>query len=713
MSEFPGRARDAEVVLARDGQATGLDVPVLEGQVIPPAPPGAVRQVITVAQVVVKHEHTRMAGRNVAYVGVGAYAVARRLWESRSTARYERWMRSAEQSGNHESVLEWEARLAMFRRDRHLRRMAWIELPARMLVQLPKIAAGSVAVLAAIGVLLAIAERRGAEIAVPFLAVADVVEAIVLVVSVTWGPLVLALPWIALATLWWAGRSYASTATTGWLAAARPDPGELGMVVTADTIVLALQNLPVPALRRAFKDGWKPSFHLQPVRDGRGYSAVFGLPLGVTAEMIADQRPVLARNVHRAEVEVWPSDAEKAGTGPAGSVSVWIADSGVLAKNAPEYPLLHEGTADVFEGVPAGVAPRGDARDLPVVGNNFVAGGQMGQGKSNACRVIMLGAALDPLAELWVHVFAMNGDFDAYRPRLARYIRGAEDEHIEAAVTSLHDLYAEVGRREERLAELGAKKVTRGLAQAHRDLRPKLALFSECHELFGHPEFGELAADLAVKTMRRARKTGIWLGFDTQSSRKDAIPPRIVELVSVNACFYVKSWRSNDGFLGDGSFAAGIRATELRPGRDRGTSLVTGISEAQFELLKWYFVAVDDDTGFDAAAEVIARAVAQVAPGTPIEATTPAPAIEVRDLLEDLDQVLDHQRARLADLPALLRDLAPAWGPYRTLTGAQLRDQLDAAGVRTTNAGNIPRLDPADLRRVLEHRDALAAGKVS
>ena len=66
----------------------------------------------------------------------------------------------------------------------------------------------------------------------------------------------------------------------------------------------------------AFKNGWRPTFHTLPVRDGHGYSAVFGVPLGVTAEMTADQRPVLARNVYRAEVEVWPSDTEKAGTGP-------------------------------------------------------------------------------------------------------------------------------------------------------------------------------------------------------------------------------------------------------------------------------------------------------------------------------------------------------------------------------------------------------------
>ena len=194
--------------------------------------------------------------------------------------------------------------------------------------------------------------------------------------------------------------------------------------------------------------------------------------------MIADQRPVLARNVHRAEVEVWPSDAEQAGTGPAGTVAVWIADPGVLSKAAPEYPLMHEGTADVFEGVPAGISPRGDEIMVPIVGNNFVAGGQMGQGKSNACRVIMLGCALDPLAELDVFVFAINGDFDAYAPRLARYVKGVEDDAIVAAVQRLHELYAEVGRREASLAELGAKKVTRQLAKAHRDMRPIVALFS-------------------------------------------------------------------------------------------------------------------------------------------------------------------------------------------------------------------------------------------
>lgn len=687
--------RGAELVVQKE------QTPVLDGEVVA-RPRAAVATVRAVVTDVATHQRTKTTARHVLYVAGGATALLKRAWDSRTTARYERMMRSAEAAGDHQSALEWEARVATFRRDRHSRRMDLVALPAKVVAAFPKVAAGILALLVGLGVLLAIADHDIHQVATPTLVVARIAQLVVLIISVAWGPLLLAAPWVAVAALWSVGRSQAA-AGSGWVARLEPEGSDTGIVVTADTVVLALQHLRIPELKRAFKNGWIPTFDQIPVRDGRGYHMVFQLPLGVTAEMVADLRPVLARNLHRAEVEVWPADAEKAGTGPAGSVDLWVADSGALSKPAPEYPLLHEGQADVFTGVPAGVSPRGDTITAPLVGNNFVTGGMMGQGKSNACRVIMLGAALDPLAELRVFVFAGNGDFDAYRPRLSRYERGATHEVAAAGLASLHDLYAEVGRREDRLAELGAKKVTRQLAQSHPDLRPIVSLYSECHELFGHAEYGEEAADVAVQTIRRARKTALVLGFDTQSSRKDAIPPKIVELVSVNACFAVKSWRSNDGFLGDGSFAAGIRATELRPTTDRGTSLITGVSDSLFELLRWHFVAVNDDTGWDAAADAIARALTQVAAGTPVEATATRPAIEEpRDLLDDLDEVLGTDRVRLADVPALLRDLAPGWGPYRALTGVQLGALLETKyRVRVTKTGNVPRLDPGDLREAV------------
>ena len=313
----------------------------------------------------------------------------------------------------------------------------------------------------------------------------------------------------------------------------------------------------------------------------------------------------------------------------------------------------------------------------------------MGQGKSNAARVTMLGAALDPLAVLWVFVFANNGDFDAYQPRLARYHRGVDDAHRAAALDGLRELYAEVGGREARLADLGAKKVTRALAERHPQLRPLVALFSECHELFGHPGYGQEAADLAVQTMRRGRKTAITLAFDTQSSRADAIPPRIVELVKINACFAVKAWRSNDGFLGDGSFQAGIRATELRPGKDVGTSIVTGATPERFEIVKWFYIEADDDTGYDAAADVIARAMAYLDQrDTDRRASPPSPHQQARDLLADLVAVLGEQRVPAADVPARLRDLAP---DHAAVSRADRGEAARDPGTRVRDQGGLDR----------------------
>ena len=92
----------------------------------------------------------------------------------------------------------------------------------------------------------------------------------------------------------------------------------------------------------------------------------------------------------------------------------------------------------------------------------------------------MLGAVLDPPAVLWVFVFANNGDFDAYQPRLARYHRGVDDHIAAAALDGLRELYSMVSDREGRLADLGAKKVTRALAEKHPVLRPVVALFDVC-----------------------------------------------------------------------------------------------------------------------------------------------------------------------------------------------------------------------------------------
>lgn len=671
--------------------ATSVEPLVLDGEVVDEAATAVLPGVVAASPSPVLGPRARLALRHAGYVVAGVVVLARR-WHARRT-RHERTMRSLEAGGNHEAMLAWQQQRETERKQRAERRQGWAEaIP--LLIKGILFAVAVVAVAPGLlGLCLAFDHHDLPEVIAPYSWAAHAIALAAELVSVTLTAATFAGPVGAVALLWHLGRTGGSMAP-GWSLAAKAADEDRGLVVTADTIVIALQHMPVTPLSRALKDGWKPVFSLPPVREGLGYQAAFSLPMGVTAEMLADHKPVLARNLHREPNEVWPS------AGSPGQASVYVIDRGALQKGAPEYPLLHDGTADVFEGVPGGVITRGDGALIPVVGNNGVLGGMMGAGKSNAARCLMLGCALDPLCEADVFVFANNGDFDAYAPRLATYRKGLDDDVIAAAVAHLEEMYEDVGRREQILADLGAKKVTRQLAQKYPELRPRVALFSECHELFGHPEYGERAGELAVKTIKRARKTAEVLWFDTQSSRKAAIPPALVELVSVNCCFAVKSWRNNDGFLGDGSFAAGIRATELRKDRDKGRSLVTGISDAQFELLKWYLIDIDDDTGWDAATDVIARAMKGLAPGTPVGASVVLPAIKSpRDLLADLAEVTrdDTGRVNVAELPPRLRKLAPSWGAYRQLTGTRLRQLLEVEGVRVYTTGGTLRVDPGDL----------------
>ena len=218
-----------------------IDGQVVDGEIVDETPPHPVRQAINVTVAVAQHRHTRMVWQNAAYIGLGVYVAASRMWQGRTTARYEKWIRSAEQSGDPELALAWETRLAHFRKDRHERRTDMVELPLKVFLALPRIAMGVLGIFVTIGVLLAIAAKNIREVVVPIEVAAKIVAIIALVFSVAWGPLLLALPWIAVITLWYVGRGWANGGATGWSRAGKND-GDDGIVVTADTIVLACRT---------------------------------------------------------------------------------------------------------------------------------------------------------------------------------------------------------------------------------------------------------------------------------------------------------------------------------------------------------------------------------------------------------------------------------------------------------------------------------------
>jgi DNA segregation ATPase FtsK/SpoIIIE, S-DNA-T family len=90
---------------------------------------------------------------------------------------------------------------------------------------------------------------------------------------------------------------------------------------------------------------------------------------------------------------------------------------------------------------------------------------------------------------------------------------------------------------------------------------------------------------------------------------------------------------------------------------------------------------------------------------TPIAKISAGPQPAPRDLLKDLITVLGEERMPAADVPALLRDLAPDHAPYRGLTGVKLREILEREyGIKVASTGNRYRVDPYKIRACTARR---------
>ncbi|HEU0087317.1 MAG TPA: hypothetical protein VFQ77_06675 [Pseudonocardiaceae bacterium] len=336
-----------------------------------------------------------------------------------------------------------------------------------------------------------------------------------------------AVPWVLiLAAVSWLVAAVAEgrdkTPGAGWLV--RPHRDDADSWIDERMISQALAHLGIAPLNTFFKNGGELVYTVPARVDGDGTYAQVKLPMGVTAEMVAAKRQTLAANLGRASLETWPTQGDEAGI-----LDLWVADKGKLGGGAGQWPLLHEGTVDVFEGVPVGRSQRGAVVYAPLFESNWLIGGRPGQGKTAAMRTLLLGAALDPTVELRVFVMGQSPDFDPFTPRLSRYRMGMDDSVAEAALQALVDLLAEMEHRGKVLgAQPGSPpKISRKLADKPRlGLHPIICAIDECHELFMHPTYGRQAAELAIRLIKRGRKYGIILVLATQSPPRTPSPAR-------------------------------------------------------------------------------------------------------------------------------------------------------------------------------------------
>ena len=242
-------------------------------------------------------------------------------------------------------------------------------------------------------------------------------------------------------------------------------------------------------LNKAFKDGWQPRWIQPTTRSGNGWHTQLQLPLGVTVEMVNGKKNVLAHNLLRKPVEVWPTEPRN----QPGVLDLWVADQGSLSGPVPPWPLLAEGEADYFKGVPVGCLPARRAGHRQLMAANYMVGGIMGSGKSSLVIALLLGAMLDPLV-----------DIDVVRDGLQRRLRPDEAPAVgpwsRATRTSSSRPHstrcATCATRSPSAASCWknwaatSPRLTREIALKDPRMRPKVVVFDECHELFMHKKYG-------------------------------------------------------------------------------------------------------------------------------------------------------------------------------------------------------------------------------
>lgn len=634
---------------------------------------------------------TKFAGRHLVYVFAGVAVLAKRWWDAKTNSTYEQAMRALRAAGDWEKLDVWEQKAEMARERRHKRRMDMISVPFKVAKALAVAIPSGALFLLVIGLAFAIHNGDLSTTLDPLIAVAGAVGWIAAAIGVAWSIGIFLAPVLLVGGLWHVGRQ--AQAGPQWLMPASQAglgdmmPSEL----TEDTITAALAAT-VPDFARALKGGWKVRYRIPPREDQGGTHFQLDLPPRAPVEAFVKGKKLLAHNLKRYPIEVWPTEPK------AGVLDGWIADPDVLTKPLGPWPVLKDldnAQCDYFRGIPVAVTLRGQVVASPLSQKNYFFAGIMGSGKTSLALTLALGAILDPLVDVDVVVMAENGDFEPLRPALRSLHTGAEPPTVEAAIQLLRDRFRSLGEMGELLrqqmditAAQGRepdKFICREYAEREPRLRPRVIIIDECQNLF-MSEHGVDAANIVKQLVTTARKYATTLIMLTPDPTGDAVPSGVVRIMSNRACFPIGDYIGNDATIGTGSHKSGLTAVGLMPAdenslHDAGTCAARGFTNPP-GMLRCYYVPQSD-------AHRVTKRALQLRSGQRRQLTAAPALVKKRDLLDDIGEVIGTRTVPSADIPALLADAFPSVVLYQQVTGKQLRKMLwDDYQVRVPTTDN-------------------------
>src|SRR5690606_30212305 len=230
------------------------------------------------------------AARHAVYLANGAREVRARWRDCHSAGRFARQVRAAEMEGNHERLLEWEARDTAEKQRRHDRKMDWLDAPGKLIKAGATGLAGLAGFLLVLGFFTFFVSGQTDDIVGPITGVIEAVAWVVWLVSAGW--MVLAGLAVATVVAYLHHQGRRSGDTPAWLGAAPGEHVRPDSDVDESMIMSALRNLGHSALNRKFKEGWgstvQPTWVQPPLPVGNGWEFVLRLPGGVPATTIND-----------------------------------------------------------------------------------------------------------------------------------------------------------------------------------------------------------------------------------------------------------------------------------------------------------------------------------------------------------------------------------------------------------------------------------------
>jgi DNA segregation ATPase FtsK/SpoIIIE, S-DNA-T family len=474
--------------------------------------------------------------------------------------------------------------------------------------------------------------------------------------------------------------------------------------LTAELVRRALLSVQLTGINSAVaKDPNAISFPVEIHRDGPGHLAVVDLPHGVEAADVIARRGRLASGLRLPLDQVWPEPAP----GHTGRLALWVGHEPASQMRQPAWPLLREGTVDLFKPFPFATTPRLDTVSAQLMFRNWLFGGQPGSGKTFALRLLVLAAALDVRVELRGYELKGVGDFKPLEPVCAEYGNGNDDDTLTACAQMFEWLYAEGQRRSKRIEHyftLGMapeNKVTPELAALKGSgLHPLVVFVDEIQELFLFGKVGKAAGEMAEKCIKLFRALGIMLVLGTQIPDKDSLPTGITRNINTRFCLSVADQVANDMILGTSAYKLGYRATVFEPVDEAGWGILAGLGKPGARR-SFY---VDND----AAAKVMTRAVAARAAAGVLPETSPARELARYDVLADVAAVWPAgedaawNETLLERLTTLRPEIYARWEP------AQLTAALTTHGIKAGQIGR--RIDGKTVnRRGPAHADIMTA----